>query len=47
MPKIQKVTNDYYAYIESLKQYLIASGENGYLMAREDKTTGVVDTIVD
>jgi len=47
MPKIQKVTNDYYAYIESLKQYLIASGENGYLMAREDKTTGIVDTIVD
>ena len=47
MPKIQKVTNDYYAYIESLKQQLIASGENGYLMAREDKTTGVVDTIVD
>ena len=47
MPKIQKVTNDYYAYIESLKQHLIASGENGYLMAREDKTTGVVDTIVD
>lgn len=47
MPKIQKVTNDYYAYIESLKQQLIASGENGYRMAREDKTTGVVDTIVD
>lgn len=46
-PKIQQVANDYYAYIESLKQRLIASGENGYRKARENKSTGVVDTIVD
>ena len=46
-PKIKVVTDAYYAYIESIKQGLIASGENSYRMARVDKTTGVVDTIVD
>ncbi len=47
MPKIQEVADEFYSYIETLKQSLIASGENNYRMAREDKTTGVVDTIVD
>lgn len=46
-PQIKKVSEDYYAYIESLKQQLVASGENGYRMARVDKSTGEVDTIVD
>lgn len=46
-PQIKEVADAYYAYIESLKQQLIESGDNGYRMAREDKSTGVVDTIVD
>ena len=46
-PKIKVVNDDYYAYIESLKQRLISSDENNYRIAREDKTNGVVDTIVD
>ena len=46
-PQIQTVADEYYAYIETIKQQLIQSGENGYRRAREDKTTGVVDTIVD
>lgn len=46
-PQIKQVADSYYEYIESLKQQLISSGENGYRMAREDKTTGLVDTIVD
>lgn len=46
-PQIKQVADSYYEYIESLKQQLISSGENGYRMAREDKSTGLVDTIVD
>lgn len=46
-PKIQEVASEYFSYIESLKQRLISSGENGYRKARENETTGVVDTIVD
>ncbi len=46
-PQIKTVTDEYHSYIESLKQQLIQSGENGYRRAREDKSTGVVDTIVD
>jgi len=46
-PQIKKVADEYYAYIETLKQQLIASGENGYRRARINKSTGDVDTIVD
>ena len=46
-PEIKKVADEYYAYIETLKQQLIASGENGYRRARIDKSTGDIDTIVD
>lgn len=47
IPQIKQVADAYYEYIESLKQRLIESGENEYRMARKDKSTGVVDTIVD
>jgi len=46
-PKIKEVTDAYYTYIESIKQGLVSSGENGYRIVREDQTTGTVDTIVD
>ena len=46
-PQIQSVADEYYAYIESLKESLIASDENAFRKARTDKTSGVVDTIVD
>lgn len=46
-PKIKEVADEYFAYIESLKQQLVASGENGYRRARVDKSTGEVDTIMD
>jgi len=46
-PEIKKVADEYYAYIETLKQQLIASGENGYRRARINKSTGDIDTIVD
>ena len=46
-PKIKEVADEYYAYIESLKKQLVASGENGYLRARVDKSTGEVDSIMD
>lgn len=46
-PKIKEVADEYYAYVEALKEQIIASDQNGFRMARKDKTTGVVDTIVD
>jgi gliding motility-associated protein GldM len=46
-PQIQLIADDYYAYIEGLKMDLMATSENGYKIAREDKQTGVVDSIID
>lgn len=46
-PQIKQVADAYYEYIESLKQQLIESDENRYRISREDKSTGVFDTIVD
>jgi gliding motility-associated protein GldM len=46
-PKIKELTDDYYTYIESIKEGLISSDVNGYRMARVDKSTGIVDTIPD
>lgn len=46
-PQIKQVADAYYEYIESLKQRLIESDENRYRISREDKSTGVFDTIVD
>ena len=46
-PQIQLIANDYYTYIDGLKKHLMATGENGYKIAREDRKTGVVDSIID
>ena len=46
-PQIKKVSDEYFAYIETLKKQLIASGVNGYRRARINKSTGDIDTIVD
>ena len=46
-PKIKVAADAYYSCIDSIKTYLIETGENGYLIAREDKSTGVVDSIID
>lgn len=46
-PELKKASDEYFSYIESIKNELIQSGDNGYRMARKDKSTGVVDTIVD
>jgi gliding motility-associated protein GldM len=46
-PQIQRVADDYYAYVDGFKKYLMATSENGYKIARENKKTGVVDSIID
>ncbi len=46
-PQIKAVADDYYAYIECLKESIIASDENSFKIARTDEASGVVDTIVD
>ena len=46
-PQIQRVADDYYAYVDGFKKYLMATSENGYKIARENKKTGLVDSIID
>jgi gliding motility-associated protein GldM len=46
-PQIQRVADDYYAYVDGFKKGLMATSENGYKIARENKKTGVVDSIID
>ncbi len=46
-PRIQRVADDYYAYVDGFKEDLMATSENGYKIARENKKTGVVDSIID
>ena len=46
-PQIQRVADDYYAYVDGFKKDLMATSENGYKIARENKKTGVVDSIID
>lgn len=46
-PQIKSISDAYYNYIDTLKNRLINTGENGYRISREDRATGVVDSIVD
>lgn len=46
-PKLKVTADAYYSYIDSLKTYLIETGDNGYKIAREDKASGVIDSIID
>lgn len=46
-PKIKALSNDYYSYIEELKNYLIAKSESGYQIERINRQTGEKDTIID
>ena len=46
-PQIQRVADDYYAYVDGFKKDLMATSENGYKIARENKKTGLVDSIID
>ena len=46
-PKVQLIVDGYFNYIDTLKNRLIGTGENGYRIAREDVETGVTDTIID
>ena len=46
-PQIKSIADAYYNYIDTLKNRLIDTGENGYRIRREDRATGEIDTIVD
>lgn len=46
-PKIKSIADDYYQYVEDLKQYLLNTDKNNFKVARTDKRTGATDTIVD
>ena len=46
-PQIKSLADAYYNYIDKLKNRLINTGENGYRISREDRATGVIDSIVD
>ena len=46
-PKVQVIVDEYFNYIDTLKNRLIGTGENGYRIAREDVETGITDTIID
>ena len=46
-PQIKSIADAYYNYIDKLKNRLINTGENGYRISREDRATGVIDSIVD
>jgi hypothetical protein len=46
-PQIKSIADAYYNYIDTLKNRLINTGENGYRISREDKATGAIDSIVD
>ena len=46
-PKVQLIVDGYFNYIDTLKNRLIGTGENGYRIAREDVETGITDTIID
>lgn len=46
-PKIKSAADDYYQYVEDLKQYLLNTDKNNFKAARTDKRTGATDTIVD
>ena len=46
-PQIKSIADAYYNYIDTLKNRLINTGENGYRISREDRDTGVIDSIVD
>ena len=46
-PEIQVIADEYFNYIDTLKQRLMNTSETGYKMAREDKKTGEVDSIID
>ena len=46
-PKVKLIVDGYFNYIDTLKNRLIGTGENGYRIAREDVETGVTDTIID
>lgn len=46
-PKIQVIADEYFNYIEALKKRLMATSESGYKIARENKQTKEVDSIVD
>jgi hypothetical protein len=46
-PKIKSIADEYFNYIDALKNRLIDSGENGYRISREDRNTGAIDSIVD
>ena len=46
-PQIKSIADAYYNYIDTLKNRLINTGENGYRISREDRATGVIDSIVD
>ena len=46
-PEIQIIADEYFNYIDTLKQRLMNTSETGYKMAREDKETGAIDSIID
>ncbi len=46
-PEIQIIADEYFNYIDTLKQRLMNTSETGYKMAREDKKTGEIDSIID
>jgi gliding motility-associated protein GldM len=46
-PKIQVIADEYFNYVEALKKRLMATSENGYKIARENKQTKAVDSIID
>jgi gliding motility-associated protein GldM len=46
-PKIQAIADEYFNYIEALKKRLMATSESGYKIARENKQTKELDSVVD
>ena len=46
-PEIHKIADEYFNYIDTLKQRLMNTSETGYKMVREDKKTGEIDSIID
>ena len=46
-PEIQIIADEYFNYIDTLKQRLMNTSETGYKMARQDKKTGEIDSIID
>ncbi len=46
-PEIQIIADEYFNYIDTLKQRLMNTSETSYKIAREDKKTGEIDSIID